>query len=272
MKPVDLQRCCFWPPGMTCGPSSPRVRRRTARLGASPAAPRSLAARRCTSSCAGLVRPDVRVFESSLAMAHPGTEGSCQAGKPFQVPGYRSSAHRQSRTFRVGLVPHCGTATDPPRLVVSTSCRACGCHNGIMETNATGDVRVWAKSQGLQVGDRGRLPAAVIEAYQAAVDVDAAKPVRRPAREASASAKNGSAMAVDVTSASVRAPDPAGRASRDTTDRPKRVASAAKQPSLAGVVYRIAELEAQVAALTERLDAYVTGAKPSKGFSLPRLR
>ena len=141
-----------------------------------------------------------------------------------------------------------------------------------MELNAIGDVRVWAKSQGLQVGDRGRLPAAVIEAYQAAVAVDATTPAGRPARKAPPSAGKGSVVAADVTSTPVRVPDLAGRASRDAADRPKRPTSVAKQPSLARVVDRVAELEAQVAALTERLDAVVTGAKPSRGFSLPRLR
>ena len=169
-------------------------------------------------------------------------------------------------------VPYAERQPDAWRLVVSTTCQACGWHNGIMELNATGDVRIWAKSQGFQVGDRGRLPAAVIEAYQAAAEVDSATPVRRPARKATASARKGSAVAADPTSPSVRLPEPAGRASRDAADRPKRPASAAKQPSLARVVDRVAELEAQVAALTERLDAVVTGAKPSRGFSLPRLR
>ena len=141
-----------------------------------------------------------------------------------------------------------------------------------MESTATGDVRVWAKSQGLQVGDRGRLPATVIEAYQAAAEVDAATSVRRPARKAPASARKDSAVAADVSSPLVSLPDPAGRPSRDATDRPKRPASAAKPPSLARVVDRVASLEAQVAALTERLVAVAPEAKPSRGFSLPRLR
>ena len=144
-----------------------------------------------------------------------------------------------------------------------------------MELNATGDVRIWAKSQGFQVGDRGRLPAGVIEAYQAAVEVDAATPVtavRRSARKVPASARKGSAVAADLTSPSVQLQEPAGRASRDAADRSKRPASAAKKSSLARVVDRVADLEVQVAALTERLDAVITGAKPSRGFSLPRLR
>lgn len=142
----------------------------------------------------------------------------------------------------------------------------------MMECNAIGDARVWAKSQGYPVGDRGRLPAAVIEAYQAAAEIDAATPVRRPARKAPASARKGSVVAADVSSASVSSPDPAGRAPRDAADRPQRPASAAKQPSRARVVDRVAELEAQMAALTERLDAVVAEVKPSRGYSLPRLR
>jgi hypothetical protein len=31
----------------------------------------------------------------------------------------------------------------------------------------TGDIRAWAKSQGITVSDRGRIPASVIEQYQA---------------------------------------------------------------------------------------------------------
>lgn len=145
-------------------------------------------------------------------------------------------------------------------------------HNGIMELNMTGDVRAWAKSQGFQVGDRGRLPAAVTEAYTAAANVDAATPVRRPARKVPASSRRGSAVAADPTSSPLAVPKPARRASRDTADRPKRPASVPKQPSLASVVNRVAELEAKVTALTERLDAAVTQAKPSRAFLSPRLR
>ena len=32
----------------------------------------------------------------------------------------------------------------------------------------SGDIRVWAKNQGIAVSDRGRIPASVIEKYQAA--------------------------------------------------------------------------------------------------------
>ena len=89
---------------------------------------------------------------------------------------------------------------------MNTTCRASGWHNGIMELNASGDVRVRAKSQGFQVGDRGRLSAAVVEAYQAAVAVDAATPVRRPARKAPNGTGKGPAVAADLMSPSVTSP------------------------------------------------------------------
>ena len=34
--------------------------------------------------------------------------------------------------------------------------------------NGTGDVRAWARDNGFQVNERGRIPSSVIEAYQAA--------------------------------------------------------------------------------------------------------
>jgi len=34
--------------------------------------------------------------------------------------------------------------------------------------NGTGDVRAWARENGFQVNERGRIPSSVIEAYQAA--------------------------------------------------------------------------------------------------------
>jgi hypothetical protein len=35
-------------------------------------------------------------------------------------------------------------------------------------SNGTGDVRSWARENGFQVSERGRIPSSVIEAYQAA--------------------------------------------------------------------------------------------------------
>lgn len=160
-----------------------------------------------------------------------------------------------------------------PRLVVGASCRGCGWHTGFMEHNATGDVRVWAKSHGFQVGDRGRLPTAVVEAYRLAGEMDAATASGdRPTRKATAGKRRRAAPAAGVTLAEVSPSGPSVRASRGATDLSKRPASVVKPPTLARVVDRVDELEAQVAALTERLDAVATGAKPSRGFSLPRLR
>lgn len=140
-----------------------------------------------------------------------------------------------------------------------------------MERNAASDVRVWAKSQGFQVGDRGPLPAAVIEAFKAAGEVDAAPSVGARTRK---SPSVGNTVAATPAGASLKSSSPrrGGRAPRDAGDQPKRPTSAAKQPSLLSMVSRVAELEAQVAALTERLDAVIVGGKQSRRLSLPRLR
>lgn len=141
-----------------------------------------------------------------------------------------------------------------------------------MERNATGDVRVWAKSQGLPVGDRGRLPAAVIEAYQATFRADPATPVRGMARTPATRPKKPAAPTAQATPAPVKQAKPAKRASRRTPAPTRRSVVPAEQPSLADLVRRIAALEAQLVALTKRLDAPVAATKPSRGFSLPRLR
>ena len=141
-----------------------------------------------------------------------------------------------------------------------------------MERNATGDVRVWAKSQGLPVGDRGRLPAAVIEAYQATFRVDPATPARGMARTPATRPKRPAAPAAQPTPVPVKQAKPAKRASRHTPAPTRRSVVPAEQPSLADLVRRVAALEAQLVALTKRLDATVAATKPSRGFSLPRLR
>ena len=49
------------------------------------------------------------------------------------------------------------------------------------------DVRAWAREQGLQVGDRGRLPAAVIAQYDAAHAQPTKPPSSKPAARAARS-------------------------------------------------------------------------------------
>ena len=50
-----------------------------------------------------------------------------------------------------------------------------------MASETTSKVRAWAKQTGLQVSDRGRLPASLLDAYQAANTTQAAPPAaKRP--------------------------------------------------------------------------------------------
>lgn len=138
------------------------------------------------------------------------------------------------------------------------------------------DVRAWAKANGIKVSDRGRLSTEALEAYQAANGTTAG--AKRAGR------------AAEATSGS-RAPRPGNKSAAASTPNVSRAASrgeAAPAPApaapvgeplptapsngdLAEVVRRIGELEAQVASLTERLDAAVSAlTKRGRQFRLSR--
>jgi hypothetical protein len=85
----------------------------------------------------------------------------------------------------------------------------------------TADVRAWAKDQGLQVGDRGRIPVDVLQAFERATSSRRTAATKRAAKTSSAPPTVGQ-----------RGPDIA-------------------------LERRVADLESQVASLTERLDSAV---------------
>jgi hypothetical protein len=47
----------------------------------------------------------------------------------------------------------------------------------------SGDIRAWARDQGIAVSERGRIPASVVEQYQAAAKNTGTTGGRRPARD-----------------------------------------------------------------------------------------
>jgi len=57
-----------------------------------------------------------------------------------------------------------------------------------MASETTSKVRAWAKQTGLQVSDRGRLSASLLDAYQAANTTPAAPPAKRPGTTKSSTA------------------------------------------------------------------------------------
>jgi hypothetical protein len=64
--------------------------------------------------------------------------------------------------FRERLAPFTQSARKAGRRPRSRSGRSAA------DRERSGDIRAWAKNQGIAVSDRGRIPASVIEQYQAA--------------------------------------------------------------------------------------------------------
>jgi hypothetical protein len=69
---------------------------------------------------------------------------------------------KNAKKFRKGLAPFTEHARKPGR----------GPRRGPARTSAarqrSGDIRAWAKAQGIPVSDRGRIPASIAGQYQAA--------------------------------------------------------------------------------------------------------
>ncbi|HSP37254.1 MAG TPA: Lsr2 family protein [Frankiaceae bacterium] len=79
-------------------------------------------------------------------------------GQPYEIDLSADNAAR----LRDSLAEFVASARKPsgaPRAARRSSGR---------RSNGTGDVRSWAKDNGFQVSERGRIPGSVIEAYQAA--------------------------------------------------------------------------------------------------------
>ena len=55
---------------------------------------------------------------------------------------------------------------DSARKVRAARARAGTTRRGVQQSNVS-EIRAWAKSNGYDISDRGRIPAAVVEAYQA---------------------------------------------------------------------------------------------------------
>lgn len=110
-----------------------------------------------------------------------------------------------------------------------------------MPAATTAEIRAWAQSHGYAVADRGRLPADVTVAYQAATTTSKR---RSPAKKAASRSR------------ATAAPRTASNGQKKP-DGPKTAAGRAVQGSGHddALVRRVRTLERQVAELTVRLDA-----------------
>ncbi len=69
---------------------------------------------------------------------------------------------KNAATFRMQLVPFIEHARKPGRSQPRRAARTAA------SRRRSGDIRAWAKDHGIQVSERGRIPASVMEQYQAA--------------------------------------------------------------------------------------------------------
>ena len=126
-----------------------------------------------------------------------------------------------------------------------------------MASETTSKARAWAKQTGLKVSDRGRLPASLLDAYQAANIAEAPAAAKRPAAKKSVTA-----------SPSKKRPSASGR---------KKAAVAAETQGHAApltggqelfgdqqsVLRRLTSLEGQVAELLGKLETAARALDPS---------
>jgi hypothetical protein len=78
--------------------------------------------------------------------------------------------------FRKQLAPFIGRARKAGRAQPPRSAR------GAASRQRSGDIRAWAKGHGIAVSERGRIPASMVEQYQAAAKEPGKTSGRRPAR------------------------------------------------------------------------------------------
>ena len=126
-----------------------------------------------------------------------------------------------------------------------------------MASETTSKARAWAKQKGLPVSDRGRLPASLLDAYQAANTMEAAPAAKRPATKknsSTASPANKRPSAPDrkkvAVATEVRGDDPLTGSQELFGDQQS-------------VLRRLTSLEGQVAELLGKLETAARALDPS---------
>ncbi len=125
-----------------------------------------------------------------------------------------------------------------------------------MASETTSEVRAWAKQTGLQVSDRGRLPASLLDAYQAANTTPAGPPAKRPG-----TAKSSTAAPLK------KRPSAPGRKKAAVATETQDDAPLTADQELFGdqqsVLRRLTSLEGQVAELLGKLETAARALDPS---------
>ncbi len=126
-----------------------------------------------------------------------------------------------------------------------------------MASETVSKARAWAKQTGLQVSDRGRLPASLLDAYQAANTTEEAPPAKRPATTKRSS----------TASPAKKRPSAPGRrkvavATKDEGNAPLP-ASHEMFGDQQSILRRLTSLEGQVAELLGKLETAARALDPS---------
>jgi len=148
-----------------------------------------------------------------------------------------------------------GSLPAPGREQVAAPPGRAAWHTAGMASENIGEVRAWAKQQGLKVSDRGRLPTSLLNAYHASIAAETAPTespaTKLPARSAPAKRKPSS-----------RGRKPTVRAAKVQHD-----ASLPNDPGMFGdpqsILRRLTSLERQVSDLVGNLEAAAHALDPS---------
>ena len=126
-----------------------------------------------------------------------------------------------------------------------------------MASEATSKARAWAKQTGLQVSDRGRLPASLLDAYHAANITEEATPAKRPATTKKSS----------TASPPKKRPSAPGRrkvaVATEVQDNAPLTAGQELFGDQQSVLRRLTSLEGQVAELLGKLETAARALDPS---------
>lgn len=150
------------------------------------------------------------------------THGSQLSDVLSQLKTFVDAGHRGGS--RRGRRPASASATSSARAPRSRPAAAAGGSSSGPKRNDLPTIRSWAQANGLSVGDRGRIPATVIDAYDAAHGSSASSSV--------AAAESSAPASVPVAAASKRRPRKSasndGAASGGTRKRAPRKAAASR--------------------------------------------
>ncbi len=129
-----------------------------------------------------------------------------------------------------------------------------GWQTGAMASETTSKARAWAKQTGVKVSDRGRLPASLLDAYQAA-NTTKPSPAKRPATTKPTTAPP-----------SKKRPSAPGRNKTAVATKTQSNASLTADQELLGdqqsVLRRLSSLEGQVAELMGKLETAARALHP----------